>query len=333
MKVADLLESRRDNWRQLDLLCAQLEHRCKKTLGPTSMARFAALYRAACADLALAESYQLPPNTVRYLHQLVGRSHNQLYPSRKFNMQFWREELLTRVPQRLFSDGTFWLAFAIFWGTFLLSTLLASEWKLPGSSRPPVGGFADAIVGTDALEEIQIAFSKPMSGRDPNESAAMAGFYWLNNTGIGLKCFAAGLIFAVGGIYITAFNAAYLGAVFGYMLRVPEGNNFYEFVTAHGPFELTAIVLSAAAGFRLGFALVDTGGFSRIDSLRRAGRLAMPTVGAAIILFVLAGMIEAFISPSALPFVFKGAVAVITSGMLMFYFVMLGWPRGSENAA
>ena len=269
MKVSDLLESRRDNWRQLDQLCAQMESRRKRTLGATSMARFAALYRATCADLALAESYQLPPNTVRYLHQLVGRSHNQLYPSRKFNLTFWREELLERIPRRLFLDGCFWLAFAIFWGTFVLSMFLASEHKLPGSSRPAVRGFAEAVVGTEGLEQLQGNFSKPLSGRDPNESAMMAGFYFMNNTGIGLKCFAAGLLFAIGGIYITTFNAAYLGAVFGYMTRVPERDNFFEFVTAHGPFELTAIVLSAAAGFRLGFALVDTGGYSRVDSLQR----------------------------------------------------------------
>lgn len=333
MKVADLLESRRDNWRQLDKLCAQMGSRRKRKLGSTAMARFAALYRAACADLALAESYQLPPNTVRYLHQLVGRAHNQLYPSRKFNLQFWREELLERVPQRLFGDGCFWLAFVLFWGTFLLSMFFAAEWKLPGTSRAPVRGYADALIGTEAMEKMQSDFREPISGRDPNDSATMAGFYFLNNTGIGLKCFAGGLLFAIGGIFITVFNAAFLGAVFGFMCRVPEGENFFEFVTAHGPFELTAIVLSAAAGFRLGFALIDTGGYSRLDSLQRAGKLAMPTMGAAIILFVVAGMIEAFVSPSDLPYIFKAGVAVMTSGILLFYFVLLGWPRSAPGAA
>jgi uncharacterized membrane protein SpoIIM required for sporulation len=310
-----------------------MERRKKGKLGATAMARFAGLYRSACADLALAESYQLPPGTVRYLHQLVGRAHNQLYPSRKFNLAAWRDELLLRVPQRLFTDPCVWLAFVLFWGVFLLSMFLAVEYALPGGGRPPLRGYAEMLVGEEMLEDMQNNFSQPMSGRDPNDSAAMAGFYIFHNTGIGLKCFAGGLALGVGGLFVTTFNAAYLGAVFGFMMRVPERENFFNFVTAHGPFELTAIVLSAAAGMRMGFSIIDTGGYSRGEALRRAALEAMPTVGTAIILFLLAALIEAFISPSALPYTFKAGVAVLCSGLLVFYFVLLGWPRGERRAA
>ncbi len=188
------------------------------------------------------------------------------------------------------------------------------------------------LVGEATLEQFQDNFSRPLSGRDPNASAWMAGFYIFHNTGIGLKCFAGGLLFGVGGILVTVFNAAYLGAVFGFMLRVPEQGNFFEFVTAHGPFELTAIVLSAAAGLRMGFSLIDTGGCTRIDALRQGLAEAVPTVGAAIVLFLLAALIEAFISPSPLPYPGKAGVAVLCSGLLIFYFVMLGWPRGASDA-
>ena len=40
-------------------------------------------------DLALADAYQLPPTTVEYLHQLVGRAHNQMYRGRGFNFAAW----------------------------------------------------------------------------------------------------------------------------------------------------------------------------------------------------------------------------------------------------
>ena len=57
MKVADFLEARRKNWQQLDGLCAQMEHKRWRQLETGEIARFAALYRAACADLALADAY------------------------------------------------------------------------------------------------------------------------------------------------------------------------------------------------------------------------------------------------------------------------------------
>ncbi|HUS40614.1 MAG TPA: stage II sporulation protein M [Pirellulales bacterium] len=333
MKVSDLLLSRRKNWQQLDKLSEQLESKRKKKMGAEAMTRFATLYRATCADLALAESYQLPPNTVQYLHQLVGRAHNQLYPSRQFNLSSWRNELLHGVPQRLLNDPILWATFALFWGVFLLSMFLAAEMQLPGSAGPAVRNYAEMLLGDDTLQQCQDNFSQPLAGRDPNESVMMAAFYIFHNTGIGLKCFAGGLLFGIGGVFITTFNAAYLGAVFGFMLRVPQRDNFFEFVTAHGPFELTAIVLSAAAGMRLGFSMIDTRDRTRIDALRDGLRQAMPTVGTAMVLFFLAALIEGFISPADLPYRVKAGVAVLSSGLLIFYFVMLGWPRGEVDAA
>jgi uncharacterized membrane protein SpoIIM required for sporulation len=111
------------------------------------------------------------------------------------------------------------------------------------------------------------------------------------------------------------------------MASVPESKNFFNFVTAHGPFELTAIVLGTAAGLRLGYAMVQTLGASRSASLREAARNAVPMMILATILFGLAALIEGFLSPSPAPYWVKAAVAVISSGALMFYFVMLGYPR------
>ena len=73
MKVVDLLESRREQWRELEQLCAQMERWRRQTVPADTATRFAALYRAACADLALADAYQLPSASIDYLHQLVGR--------------------------------------------------------------------------------------------------------------------------------------------------------------------------------------------------------------------------------------------------------------------
>ena len=78
---------------------------------------------------------------------------------------------------------------------------------------------------------------------------------------------------------------------------------------------------------------MKTNGYSRIASLRITARKTMPVMGAAMILFFLAAIIEAFLSPSAAPYGVKAAVALISSGLLMFYFVVLGYPRSDESAA
>ena len=125
MKVSDLLESRRPNWRELEALCERLQGGSQRRTEAVTVSRFATLYRAACADLALADAYQFPPDTIQYLHRLVGRAHNQLYRSQTFKFTTWLRQLCQDVPQRLFSDNSLRLAFCVFWGAFLLSMSLA----------------------------------------------------------------------------------------------------------------------------------------------------------------------------------------------------------------
>ena len=63
-----------------------------------------------------------------------------------------------------------------------------------------------------------------------------------------------------------------------------------------------------------------------------AGTEAVPTACLAVILFILAAIIEGFISRAAIPYAMKAGIAVASSGIMMFYFVLLGYPRGDSRA-
>ena len=275
MKVAELLERRKANWHELETLCERVKKR--KATAP-ELSRFATLYRAACADLALADSYQLPPNTVQFLHRLVGQAHNQLYRARRFQVAKWAQMLLVDVPQHVFRDGCVQLVFVLFWGIFIGSAFLAANPEIWPE-------YTEGILTEATMQQMESNFSKPISRRDATQSSVMVGFYIWNNTSIGLKCFVGG-IFVIPGLFITIFNAAFLGAVFGFMARPDNasGDNFFEFVTAHGPFELTAIVLSAGAGLRLGLSWVVTKGMKRTASLQKTAKETLPVMGTAIVL-------------------------------------------------
>jgi uncharacterized membrane protein SpoIIM required for sporulation len=321
MKAAELVESRMVDWRKLEQACLRLESGGRRDrLSPQQRAEFGALYRAACADLALADAYQLPAATVRYLHQLVGRAHNQLYRSRRFEFHKWYDEMFRKVPRRLFHDGYLRLAFAVFWGVFLAAAFLSSKWT-------PVHHFSETILGRDGVMELENNWSQPAweGGHTLSSRGEYMGGYVIHNTTIGLRLFAMGLLFGIGGLFSTMFNAIYLGAAFGHMTTIPQGDNFYEFVTAHGPFELTAIVLSAAAGMRLGFSIVHTKGLARFDSLAQAARHSLPSMLAAVVLFFFAAVIEGFLSHSAAPYEFKAGVAMISMLLIMTYLIVLGY--------
>ncbi len=321
MKVSELLETRKENWRELESMCNQMSGRRKKTLGPDRISRFTVLYRAACADLALADAYQLPPNMVQYLHRLVGRAHNQLYRGRYFDVGKWMRVLFVETPQVIFNDRSVQFVFCLFWSMFLGSAFLAYHNDL-------WPGFANEIVGDQQLEGAVEMFTE-FDERPWETNLQMASFYIWHNAGIGLQCFAESILVIPGLLTITS-NAVQLGTIFGYMFRPDTGEageHFKNFVTAHGPFELTAIVLSGGAGLKIGMSWLRTNGLSRTSSIVKAGREAMPIAAAAFVLFCMAALIEGFISPTTIPWAFKAFVAVVSSLMLTFYFVFLGFPR------
>ena len=356
MGVVDRLALREATWRELDALLDRLDGgrpgrkkaekprrpaRIKsgpidppapvpppppRKAGAAEVVRLGELYRSACADLMLAEAYDLPRDTVAYLHDLVARSHNLVYRGRGFHIRRWAGEILATVPRRLRADPMLKIAAAVFYGFFLLFGLV-------GAARPELAERVASTIGAN-FDEVEHEYSAPIgSGERVRSDAYMAGFYVRNNAGIGLKAFAWGLALGLGTLYILFTNGMSIGLIFGHMMRTPQAGNFYTFVTAHGPFELTAIVFSGAAGLRLGYSLIDTRGRSRIDSLRAEAIRALPTMGAAVFLFLLAAFLEGFVSASSLPYAAKAGIAAASATILALYLALGGRGEAIEEGA
>jgi uncharacterized membrane protein SpoIIM required for sporulation len=106
-----------------------------------------------------------------------------------------------------------------------------------------------------------------------------------------------------------------------------HGGNLFGFMAGHGAFELTAIVISGAAGMAMGYALVDAGNQSRWASLRsQATDLFRMLAGAALMLLI-AAFIEGFWSPSSVPGKVKWVVAGLLYLLVLSYFLFAGRAR------
>jgi uncharacterized membrane protein SpoIIM required for sporulation len=327
MRIGELLESRREDWSKLENLCDEFDRVVRKKIrSGEKIAAMAALYRGACSDLAMADVYQLPPVTVEYLHRLVARAHNQLYRSHSFEWGHWWRAVTVDMPRTIFSDFCVHVAAIVFFGLFALGAIF-------GSAETTYPAFAAQIAGEEQLENLEQMYERPLEGNF-DSYASMAAFYIQHNTSIGLNCYGKGPLI-IPCIIELAYQAVLLGTMFGYMARpgIESGEHFFQFVTAHGPFELTAIALSAAAGLRLGVGLIATAGLRRLDSFKQHALRSLPIAFAAVALFFLAAGTEGFISPSPLPYAFKALWAVLSSSGMMFYFVVLGAPRGGDDGA
>jgi uncharacterized membrane protein SpoIIM required for sporulation len=151
-----------------------------------------------------------------------------------------------------------------------------------------------------------------------------------NNVQVTFFAFAGGIVVGLGTTLILLLNGVMLGGVAG--LFQAEGLSVYlwSFVLPHGILELTAICIAGGAGLLLGSAFLVPGRRTRRDALVHRGRDAVMLLGGTVVMLILAGLIEGFISPSALPSAVKLAFGVLMAFVMSSYLLLSG--RDAEVA-
>ena len=156
--------------------------------------------------------------------------------------------------------------------------------------------------------------------READTDVFMFGFYIKNNISVAFRCFAGGMVIGIGTLLVLFFNGMFMGGIAGHLTRLDYVDTFYPFVVGHGSFELTAIVFSGAAGLRLGYAILNPGQLSRLDSLRKAGSDVVPMLYGIVLMLIIAAFLEAFWSSStSLSIEVKYGVGAILWAMVLLY--------------
>lgn len=297
----------------------------KKTDERPDASAFPRQYRKICSHYGLAQSRHYSPALVTRLHDLVLRGHRQLYRERKGILVPAINFLFRDFPRTLRRYRiAFFIAFALFYlPAFTFGT---AAWHNPVL----VYSFMDENE-IFTMEEMYSP-DNPTIGRTKKRTAetniTMFGYYIRNNISIGFRTFAGGIIFGIGSIFYLVFNGLMIGGVAGHLSHPPYQDIFWPFVCGHGPYELTAIVISGAAGLLLGYSLLCPGRHSRGDALRIAARPALRLIIGAAIMFAIAALFEAFWSPSrTFPAQTKYAVAVCNWVIVIAYFLFAGRNR------
>jgi uncharacterized membrane protein SpoIIM required for sporulation len=309
----DFVAERRRDWDELDRLLG--ERKGLHRMAPGSIRQAAALYRAVCADLMRARAAGYGGDVVALLDGLAARGHNALYSAPPYRFGAIWELVARDFPRTLRRHGRFVLvAAALFVLPGVLGYVGASR------SRP----FALSVLPEAMAEQMEKSYAEGFSGRGEGADTAMAGFYVYNNVGIAFRCFATGVLLGLGSVFFLVYNGLVMGVVTGLVGGAGHGRNLFTFICGHGPFELTAIVISGAAGMVMGYALVATGGLTRWASLRERGRdLAVLVLGAALMLLV-AALVEGFWSPSAVAAPVKWAAGGVAAVLVGLYFARAG---------
>jgi uncharacterized membrane protein SpoIIM required for sporulation len=155
----------------------------------------------------------------------------------------------------------------------------------------------------------------------------MASQIFTNNIGVTFLAFAGGILFGLGTLYVLLQNGVLIGVVGGLAIGSGNGRPFFELVIAHGILELSCIIVSGAAGLRLGWSIIDPGNRTRGEALRQEARAAIEIVLGTAPWLVVAGLVEGFLTPSG-----TGLSTVLAVGLSLgaIYWGLMLW-RGNPE--
>jgi uncharacterized membrane protein SpoIIM required for sporulation len=135
-------------------------------------------------------------------------------------------------------------------------------------------------------------------GQPVTLQASLAAQIFTNNIQVTFLAFATGIAAGLGTALVLVYNGLTTGVIAALAWKGGSGSAFGQLVVAHGVLELSAIVVAAAAGMRMGWALIDPGRRRRRDALGDEAGRAVQVVLGTIPWLVLAGLVEGFITPA-----------------------------------
>ena len=314
------LAKKRDGWETFRAVAVRMERSGVGALAAAEIPSFAARYREVAADLARARTYGVDPRVIEYLERVVSAGHNALYRARGKEGTPLVRYVLRDFPAAVVQSWGYVLV------AFLLFAVPAAAGYVMIRERPAL---ADEAVSPVMVGRAEQAAERQAEGRgyaeaEGEERPVIAAAIITNNITVSFWAFVGGLTAGLVTAWVLVSNGLSLGLGFGLFKNYGALGYLTTFVAGHGVLELTAIFISAAAGFRLAQAIIAPGDRTRKDALVVEGAIAVRMVGAVVTLLAIAGTIEGLLSASDAPAVWKYGVSATTAVFLVLYLAS-GW--------
>ena len=326
LQAAAMAREQREAWARYVELVEKGRKRGLPSLTEEEVRAFGQLYRGVTADLARARTYGASPGLLGTVQRWAGAGHNLLYRSSgrvAVSLGQWIGREFPCAVRRFHRPVL--LAALLLFGPMTATYMAVQEQPVLGRVLA-----AGALARAEAIDEDDHDASYqgdvPVSALPSFSSRVMT-----NNIQVTFLTFAGGILAGAGTLLVLVFNGISIGAAIGVYASENVPSVIMAFVFPHGFIELSAICIAGGAGFGLGSAILMPGRRTRADALKERGRAFLTLLAGAVLMLVIAGLIEGYYSPLALPnaakFVFGGATGVL----LLLYFGFAGRGRAAAG--
>jgi uncharacterized membrane protein SpoIIM required for sporulation len=274
-------------WDDLAGLVSRARGRARR-LPASEILRLGARYREAAADLAYARRSFGDDPVTRRVEALVVRARPLVYgaPARRGSISaylargYW--QAIAERPRPLIAA----------WLLMLVPALLAGLWALADPSA--AGGLVPA-----AYRSVSEPHHQGLVLHGAGEHAGVSVGIFVNNIQVTFLAYAGGITLGLLTGWVLASNGILLGAVAGLATGAGNGPDLLRLLVAHGVLELSCIAVTAAAGLRVGWSLVEPGPGTRAAALRAEAGRSVGIVLGTMPWLVLAGLVEGFVTGSS----------------------------------
>lgn len=271
------------------------------------------LYQRVSTHLSMVRTASTDAVLIGRLSGLVARARSAVTgahaPLWSEFVRFWT----VSFPVVAYRAWRWWLgsAIAFFFVATLIAVWVAGNPDVQASLRTP--SEIDQLVNNDFA-----------SYYSENPAGSFALQVWVNNAWVCAQTIASSVLLGLPIPFVLYMNALNLGINAGFMFGAGKGDVFLGLITPHGLIELTAVFLASAVGLRLGWSVVSPGDRPRGQVLAERGRAVVAVAVGLVVVLLVAGLIEALVTPSPLPTFARVAIGVTVEIAFLAYVFHFG---------
>lgn len=278
------------------------------------------LYIQLMNDLAYAQTYYSKSKTTVYLNHLAAQTYQKIYKTKRLEENRLKYFFTTEVPLLLHQYRNYlYFSFFVFSICIFIGTV-STKYDL---------GFVRLILGDSYVNETldNIKSGDSMAVYKSGNSFSSFILITINNLYVGLRMFMYGIFGGIGTLVFMFYNGIMLGSFQYFFIQQNEFISSLKGVWLHGTFEISALIIEAAAGFIIGGSLFFPKTFSRIDSFKICFKNAFKIVLTTIPLTIVAGFIEGYLTRYAkeMPDILNYLIIFLSLGIVIFYYII--YPR------